>query len=129
MKKASIILLLLCYLMPSIGMSVSVHYCGGKLASVSLMGSAEGRCACGKKPMKKNCCKDKTTTFKIKCSQDLCEQTFVHGDKRFKHLPIVFSTIYLNYISVFSHQRIPFDHPPPLQKEQTIYLLNGVFLI
>ncbi|MDZ4759059.1 MAG: hypothetical protein SGJ10_13100 [Bacteroidota bacterium] len=130
MRKIFAILLLFCYLIPAIGLSVSVHYCGGRLASFSIIGTDEAKCPCGDMPMKKDCCKDKTASFKIKDTQRNSKQIIVIVYKGFKQLPIASTPLYgINYTSIFSEQEIQFDHPPPLLNEQAIYLLNQVFLI
>jgi hypothetical protein len=46
------------------GLAVSLHYCGGKVSSISI-GAKSKKCACGKKKMAKSCCKDKTATLSI----------------------------------------------------------------
>ena len=56
MKRIVAILLILAYTLPAISMNVSMHYCGGKLASISFFSDNEDGCVCGVKKMKRNCC-------------------------------------------------------------------------
>lgn len=66
-KRLLSILLLLLYLIPSIGVSGSFHYCGGELASVVIIPTDEHPCACGPdEPMDEGCCSDEAFSFKIK---------------------------------------------------------------
>ncbi len=61
------ILLLFLYLIPSIGVSGSVHYCGGEIAAIVIIPTDEHPCACSpSEPMEDGCCKDKAFSIKIK---------------------------------------------------------------
>lgn len=59
MQKIFIILLMLVYGLSSSGMTVSLHYCCGKLDGVSLTGKQDKTCKMGNHSKKSNCCKDK----------------------------------------------------------------------
>ena len=65
MKRIASILLFFLYLIPSIGVEVSAHYCGGDLAKIILIPSEEHPCPCNPKDMKDNCCSDKSFQFKL----------------------------------------------------------------
>lgn len=129
MKRITIILLLICYLIPSIGLSVTTHYCGGKLASISILNIKSPTCRCGKKPMKKGCCKDKATILKIKDTQQFSKQVSLSASKTFTFQPLYSVLTDLNSSITTYKLNIPFAHPPPLQKSEPLYLLNRVFLI
>jgi len=129
MKKITVILLLFCYLIPAIGLSVNQHYCGGKLTSVSILISDSHSCPCGKKTMNKDCCKDKTTIIKFKDTQNFSKKVASNFSQTFKFLVQVFPVYNYNYPAVAFEKHLPFDHPPPLQKSEPLYLLNRVFLI
>ena len=77
LKKCTGLFLAFLLLVSNIGFAFDVHYCGGKIASVSLnttaTASAEKKC-CGASEKKSSCCKDKVVhvekksdnaTFKI----------------------------------------------------------------
>jgi hypothetical protein len=74
MKRITAIFFLLTFLMANTGMAVTVHYCGGKLSSINFFPLDGHYCKCGKKAMKKDCCKDKTTFLKMK--DDLVKTNF-----------------------------------------------------
>ena len=70
------------------GITITTHYCGGKLASVSVNLLDTEKCACGSKKMKKDCCKTTTCTFSIKeVQQKNVEYTFGCSNN-FKILPV-----------------------------------------
>ena len=129
MKRVTVILLLFCYLIPSIGLSVTTHYCGGKLASISFLFSNNHKCKCGKKAMKKNCCQDKTTTFKIDDTQNSSKRISLALFKNYNFLSPAFAVYSINFSQADVERHIAFLRPPPLQKDRPIFLLNRVFLI
>lgn len=70
MKKSIIVFLLLMYMIPVIGVTVSTHYCNNKIASVSFQFlNYSDSCTCGNQLPKKSCCKDETTFFKLNENQ------------------------------------------------------------
>lgn len=67
LKKCTGVFLAFLLLLSNIGFAFDVHYCGGKIASVSLSTtvSPEKKC-CGSKEKKNSCCKDKVVKFEKK---------------------------------------------------------------
>lgn len=129
MKKITVILLLICYLMPAIGMTVVTHYCGGKLTSVSLQLSGTEKCPCGSKKMKKDCCKTKTCTFKIKDEQQQAPQLSVDFNKTISFQPAIIHTCNATIFCASVEKDFHTHHPPPDKIKQPLYLLNQVFRI
>ncbi|MBZ4036251.1 hypothetical protein K6T82_15870 [Flavobacterium sp. 17A] len=69
LKKCTVLFLALLLLVSNIGFAFDVHYCGGKIASVSLKTTAEPvveKKCCGSKEKKNSCCKDKVVHFEKK---------------------------------------------------------------
>jgi hypothetical protein len=66
MKKAIAIILSSFYLLLSIGATVDVHYCGGKVSSVKVYASSHD-CCCAKvsKSEMMDCCKDESTLVQL----------------------------------------------------------------
>ena len=64
MKRVSIILFSVYYLLAVSGVTVHYHYCCGKLASVDLYAQRANPCPCGGKPEKRGCCEHKALTAK-----------------------------------------------------------------
>lgn len=73
MKKFLSISLLFLYLVSSIGIIISLHYCGGSLASLSLSQNASCCCDDNVKDMKEGCCKDEVKFIKITDDQNKAE--------------------------------------------------------
>lgn len=69
LKKCTGLFLAFLLLVSNIGFAFDVHYCGGKIASVSLnttaSASPEKKC-CGVSEKKSSCCKDKVVHFEKK---------------------------------------------------------------
>jgi hypothetical protein len=69
LKKCTGLFLAFLLLVSNIGFAFDVHYCGGKIASVSLNTassvSSEKKC-CGLSEKKSSCCKDKVVHFEKK---------------------------------------------------------------
>ena len=67
LKKCTGLFLAFLLLVSNIGFALDVHYCGGKIASVSLgtTVSPVKKC-CGDKEKKSSCCKDKVVKFEKK---------------------------------------------------------------
>jgi hypothetical protein len=59
MKKLFIIVLMLVYGLSSSGMTISLHYCCGKLDGVSFTGKQDKACKMGNHIKKSGCCNDK----------------------------------------------------------------------
>lgn len=127
MKKATVLLLLVFYLIPTIGMTVSAHFCGGKLTSVSMQLLGNEKCPCGSKKMKKDCCK--TNTIKI-----------IHEQQQAPHLSIDFSKLFSVHHAIIQTETNSFffsiveaefykHHSPALLLKQPLYLINSVFRI
>jgi hypothetical protein len=64
MKKATVIILSFMYLVFSTGLTMSVHYCGGEVNSISFTEGIKDCSSCGKKAMK-GCCKDQTSSYQL----------------------------------------------------------------
>lgn len=127
MKKITAIFLLILFLISNSGIAVAAHYCGGKLSSIVFFKLQNHPCKCGKKAMKKDCCKDKVVIIKgennaIK-SQIVVKITCIDN--------IVSVTNTYNILPIFTTKNIFFSFlKVPIFKPKTpIYLLDGVFLI
>ena len=72
MRRILSLIIMALYLLPAFGMTVSAHYCGGKLADVSLFGSKpKMNCSCGTKNdhkqvlLKNKCCEQFIYSLKL----------------------------------------------------------------
>ncbi|MFI5221971.1 MAG: hypothetical protein ACHQK8_06585 [Bacteroidia bacterium] len=73
MKRIVTLLLIFFYLVPSIGFSMDLHFCGDKVTGISVSLLHTDKCKCGKKAAAK-CCKEVQVTVKISDSQKITTQ-------------------------------------------------------
>ena len=129
MKKFVVTILLLLYLIPTFGINVTVHYCGGVISSVSFGAVATDKCACGSKKMKKNCCQDKKFSFE---GDDDQSKTQIVAITFFKFcdiqavLPKTFQFDY-QYFPLIAAEN--YFHHPPNSVKPPLYILHQVFRI
>ena len=128
MKKAAAILLSFFFLISNSVVAVSVHWCGGKLASVNFFADQEHNCKCGNRAMKPNCCKDKTV--QLKANDELAKTN--HFSLKITPPKCIFTLpIQITVLPSAQYQYVVADfyHPPPFKPKAPIYLLDGIFLI
>lgn len=139
MKRILSLIIMVLYLLPALGMTVSTHYCGGKLADVSLFGSKpKMNCSCGAMTpknqvlvIKGKCCEQVVYSLKLD-NQQLKQSTLDHKssnseileEKQFdfgfiRNTIIGLPEVVLNYAP---------DLPPGRYKEP-IYIQNESFLL
>lgn len=129
MKRFFVILLMFLYMIPAIGVNVSMHYCGGELTSISHGLSEKKKCQCSPNKMKKGCCEDKQQTFKIDDSQQKAELVSPKFNNAFV-LQVEKPLVFQKPTAYKSIGRVGYSifHPPNLYREP-LYLLNSVFRI
>lgn len=130
MKRITVILLMFLYLLPAIGVTVSAHYCGGKVTSVSFNPfDTKHKCPCGSKKMKKDCCKDETKTFKLKNEQQKAHQFTLKVFKVFTFQPVLVDNFTFSYQQpLILNDYSTTDHPPDNIKHP-LYIRHCVFRI
>lgn len=69
MKRFTAFILVFLFLITNSGMSVTLHWCCGKITAVNMILPNKKPCQCDRKVMNDGCCKDKTTL--LKSSTDL----------------------------------------------------------
>jgi hypothetical protein len=69
MKRGAVILFALFYLLVTTGLTLDVHYCGGKMVDVEVLGAPDHCCSKVKKSChkeeKNKCCKDETVVVQL----------------------------------------------------------------
>lgn len=130
MKKIALILVLLVYLIPAIGITVSAHYCGENITWVSVnFEQTTHKCACGTKKMKTDCCKDKTAFIKLKHEQrNSALQAFINAPWGLQ-LPVYFTNVYQAILLPKTTAIIGNNLPPPDLVNRRIYVRNCTYLI
>jgi hypothetical protein len=128
LKKTTGILCLLIYISALSGWSAVIHYCGDKVASISILTSQENDdCCCN--TVKSHCCSDQKVETKIHKdhrSQPPASSTFKPGNK---HIPAP-SAGRADFLSAgmqVSNSKV--SHNPPLLCEPPVYLRNMVLII
>jgi hypothetical protein len=127
LKKVLSILFVLIYLIPTVGIPINAHYCGGKLKSISIL-KFTSKCSCGKKPMKKNCCKNKTSILKIKNSHNFTKNINLNFLQPIKFIISQFTIQNTLFSEIIFEKNFLLDSPPP-QKTGELYLLYNLLLI
>lgn len=128
MKKLIAILFASHYLLFAIGVNLQLHYCGGKLDSISIFKSVSDADCCGGKAMKKDCCNDDFKLFKIKEA----------GIKKISSLillpdiqPVneIFNSFSFRFTEEINFSPEGVSHSPPSTLKIPIHIRNQVFLI
>lgn len=138
MKRILSLIIMVLYLLPAFGMTVSTHYCGGKLAHVSLFGSKpKMNCACNTPNtqnrilVKNKCCEQFVYSLKLE-NQQLKQSTIsfksvdpaVLEETQF-HFDSVQHTVFVTLEEALSYA----PDLPPGRYKTPIYIQNDSFLL
>lgn len=117
------------YLIPAIGVTVSAHYCGGKITSVSIKLIDTHKCPCGKKAMKKDCCKDEMKVFKLKDVQQKAPQFAFNLTSTTDLQPVIADNFTFFYQVPFVQNDFNNSTHPPDNVKHPLYIRHRVFRI
>lgn len=122
--------LIFLYLIISANFSTNIHFCGGKLKSITLVGYGNTKKCCKGKKMKKNCCKDFRYSFKSSFSDENKTTTASLPSTSFELVIPVEFNYNLNDVTTLDNLSTPnsYEHPPP-EAFPLIYIKNCVFII
>ncbi len=126
-KKFLVIFFSIFYLTSTSGISLNIHYCGGKIKHITLFNSSE-KCCCGKKKMSKKCCKDKVSYFKIKDDQQSNQSAKIITPTS-KITPVVLPVFKFDDYIVCTNVTVFNYHAPPVLYDNPLYLKYQVLLI
>lgn len=128
MRKAAAISLLFLFLFTNSGIAVNVHWCRGKITSVKFFENDKHGCKCGKKAMKRGCCKDKSVILKAALDPAKTNHfSFKIQIPKLEVAHVEFAEI--APLSQLEYSSSRFYHPPPFKPKTPIYLLDRVFRI
>lgn len=136
MKKISLIIITLIYVLMASGVTVTYHYCMGRLADVKVMGLADNcmsctknRCtSCGSKKQTFPCCTNKTKFIKIKSDQNISTHVVDLSPLSIELLPIILNEFrFLQVESVLTHVEALDD--PPNCIHTPLFIHHCIFLI
>lgn len=124
MRKVGLIILILLYTIPSLGLNVTLHFCGGKYDHFSFGKDDGGTCGCGKGSMKKGCCKD----IHFDCSlseKQVTPESFVIPTSDFQFIPDKpsFTLETTSNYDFFNENLDYFEKVPPTQGNIPIFLV------
>lgn len=128
MKKFIIAILAVLYMGTSVGATLHMHYCMGKMAGWGLDHLKSKTCSkCG---MEKNngCCKDEYKLIKNDTDQKIGESDFRHVQLTTVTPPDSFIDLSFNNSTSLKERNL-FNHPPPRSSSAPIFIRNCVFLI
>ncbi len=132
MKKLLVAILALVYISTSIGATVHVHYCMGKLAEWGLGHKETTSCGkCGMKQSQKKdngCCKDENKFIKNNADQKGGEAVFQMPQLLAIALPVTIFELPVADISAVTEEN-PISHAPPQDSGVAVYIRNCFFLI
>lgn len=132
MKKFAVTILALVYLSTSIGVTMHMHYCMGKIANWGLGNKESETCSnCGMEKSEQKdsgCCKDKYTFLKINTDQKVTVSSFQMIQMMTEALPVSFTEIPSYGFPAVSEEN-PISHAPPLKQGIPIYILNCIYRI
>lgn len=131
MKKVSIAILAILYISTSVGATVNMHYCMGKLANWGF-GEIKSK-TCGKCGMKKSdqdngCCKDEQKFIKNDTDQKTAKTDFQITQAPGVYIPVSFFEMPAVDISAITEEN-PVSNAPPRYSKVAVYIRNCVFLI
>ncbi|PCH96456.1 MAG: hypothetical protein COB85_03535 [Bacteroidetes bacterium] len=124
MRKFSNILLVVFYLLVSVGIGYNMHYCGGNLSSIDLY--AKSSACCCDEDMANNCCDDESSYFQFTSDQKLADRANISITE-----VNLFADLYIEINNAVDISRnlvstAYLDLPPP--DPERIYLLNCSFV-
>jgi len=121
---------MLSYLIASLGISGSMHYCGGNLASISFGSDGTNKCACGSENMEKDCCQDKDFYLRLDDGQQKPPQVSFDFSKSFDFdLAVLSVSQFLLYDPSWAVTHNYISPHPPNNVKPPLYVLNCVFRI
>ena len=116
-------------MVPAIGFSMDLHWCGNKVKLVSVDSAHKKKCPCNKK-MPPGCCKDVHVSVKLIENQKAPSHLTIPNKSFVKQVSAVGSLS----VSTSSSQQVEvFDfanyHAPPFKSKLPVYLAISVFRI
>jgi hypothetical protein len=128
LKKTATILLCLLYILPAIGFSVDIHWCGKNIKLVAFDSPHEKKCPC-KKDMPSGCCKDDHVSVKLSDSQKTPTQLTIPPNNFIKY----YSPIVSPPVPTLESHAVDFDftkyHAPPFESKLPVYLANNIIRV
>ena len=117
-------------MIPAIGITGVVHYCGGEIASININGlESTNKCSCGSEEMESNCCDDKHFSFQLEDEQYKTPSVLFNLEASFDFLAAATPLLSFIYNSGLIQKENDYSHPPPDNVRPSLYILHQVFRI
>jgi hypothetical protein len=128
MRKLLSAFLIFIYILPAVGFSMDVHWCGKKLKVVAFDSPHEKKCPCNKE-MPSGCCKDSHVSVKLSDNQKTTTQLNAPHNSFVKKInPLVSFSV-----PTLESHAVAFDftkyHAPPFKSKLPVYLVNSIIRI
>jgi hypothetical protein len=133
MKKFIVSILAILYLSTSMGATIHLHYCMGKLVDWGLWQTHSSKCSnCGMEKshdtMDQGCCKDEFKQIKNDKDQKLTDN-FTQLSKTVSEIVPVCFPCYSASLPVISRNEIPNANAPPRSCTTSLNIINCIFRI
>lgn len=129
LKRFTVILFSILYLIPAVGISLDLHKCGKKIKVISVNALHKSKCPCGV-DMPFDCCKDIHLSVKIVDAQKSSKSTITPHPLNFKLLSTqTLISINKPCFAQFGFFDFSNYHAPPFKCKQPVYLTNRIFRI
>ncbi len=129
MKKIAAIFILVMYLVPALGFSMTTHFCGGELASISFYNTTDNTCTCGNEMMSSDCCKNIIMHAEFSDSQDKAPTVTLDLLKAAKDLGVLHTFVFCFSYVLPEPVATIHPHPPDNKPDNPLYLRHQVFRI
>lgn len=133
LKKLLLILVLVAYASSTIGATVSMHYCMGKLTGTSIGKTKQEKCPkCGlkQKKAKKSCCDNKEQQLKLKAEHKTNDSEFLKKMlSNDESSAIAFYTESNPFLAVTKTTKSFYPNSPPILPKYRLHILYSVYLI
>ena len=125
-RKIFSVILTAVFLLSVSGLAVKYHYCGDKIASVSVFSPACGCEKSSQQHMPDDCCKNKLKFFKV--ANDYSPSVGFHYVKVNPVVAAVFNSVNFSFVSVEVTRNLMVQYNPPPSPDG-LFLLHSSLLI
>lgn len=129
MKNLAVILIASLYLLGTLQVSVSLHYCGKKYKYFTINKIEERKSCCKGKMKMHGCCSDKEVLYKISDDQLSTSKYLVPIKTSIEKFITHTQIIAFNFIKGYTPEIYTVSHSPPLFKTVNLNILHCSFLI
>ena len=127
MKKLFALILSIIYLTASSGVVLNLHYCMGKLSSVSVQNLKGDLCKCGMKAKNNTCCHSELKVVKL---NNIHKETLANFSFNIPAAVVPHNISLIDISKTYSSDiQSSLTNGPPLKLASKIYLQNQVFRI